>query len=52
MIEEITCKQCGKEMIEIRCKIICLQCGASEDCTDLTLEPYTNSQDEDEGGEP
>ncbi len=45
MIEEILCKRCGKELIELHCKRFCMTCGASEDCTDLTIDEY------DEGGE-
>ena len=42
------CKNCDMEMVEIHCKLICLRCGSSHDCTDLSLEP---DEDNDEGGE-
>ena len=44
------CKNCNMEMVEIHCKLICLRCGASQDCTDLNVDTgYTDGIDE--GGE-
>lgn len=48
MDEIISCKRCAAEMIEIHCKRICLTCGASEDCTDLSIEPDHDDNDESE----
>ncbi len=31
------CDRCGFEMIEIHCKVICLNCGSRWDCSDLNL---------------
>jgi len=29
-----TCARCGATMEERQCKIVCLNCGARDDCTD------------------
>ena len=44
------CKNCDMEMVEIHCKLICLRCGASQDCTDLNVAPDIDDT-EDNGGE-
>ncbi len=31
------CDQCGFEMFETNCKIICPNCGSRYDCSDLTI---------------
>ncbi len=35
-----TCDRCGSEMIEERCKVVCPNCGARWDCSDLSI--YTD----------
>jgi exosome complex RNA-binding protein Csl4 len=36
----ILCDRCGFEMIERHCKVVCPNCGARWDCSDLTI--YTD----------
>ena len=31
---ELTCDICGGQMVERQCKIICLNCGFTRDCSD------------------
>lgn len=31
------CDQCGFEMVETNCKVMCRNCGARWDCSDLTI---------------
>ena len=31
------CDRCGFEMIEDKCKVICPNCGARLDCSDLNI---------------
>lgn len=31
----IACDLCGYRTLELHCKIRCLQCGATRDCSDL-----------------
>jgi hypothetical protein len=33
----IHCDRCGAQMIESRCKIVCLNCGSCLDCSDLSI---------------
>ena len=33
----IHCDRCGAQMIESRCKIVCLNCGSRLDCSDLSI---------------
>ncbi len=34
------CDRCGFEMIDLHCKVVCPNCGARWDCSDLTI--YTD----------
>lgn len=34
------CDRCGFEMIETHCKVVCPNCGARWDCSDLSI--YTD----------
>jgi exosome complex RNA-binding protein Csl4 len=29
-----TCERCGERMVELKCKILCPNCGACHDCSD------------------
>ncbi|HZD11189.1 MAG TPA: hypothetical protein VE553_07590 [Candidatus Binatia bacterium] len=48
------CDRCGFQMIERHCKIICPNCGARWDCSDVTIwvadgeveEPVTQAESE------
>jgi uncharacterized Zn finger protein (UPF0148 family) len=31
------CDRCGAAMVELQCKIICLNCGHRFDCSDLNI---------------
>ncbi len=31
------CDRCGFEMVEQHCKVVCLNCGARWDCSDLSI---------------
>ena len=31
---DLTCDLCGAEMVEQKCKIRCLNCGYTRDCSD------------------
>ena len=31
------CDRCGFQMVEQHCKVICLNCGARWDCSDVTI---------------
>jgi hypothetical protein len=31
---ELTCEICGAQMVEQKCKIRCLNCGYTRDCSD------------------
>jgi hypothetical protein len=33
----VYCDRCGAPMIELNCKIVCLNCGNRLDCSDLTI---------------
>jgi ribosomal protein S27AE len=46
MIDEPICPRCGSEYMEIHCKRVCLRCGASEDCTDSSVD--YNDEDMDD----
>ncbi len=34
------CDRCGFEMVEVHCKVVCPNCGARWDCSDLSI--YTD----------
>jgi len=34
---QISCDRCGAAMIELQCKIICVNCGHRFDCSDLSI---------------
>lgn len=33
----VMCDCCGWQMVQLHCKIVCPNCGARWDCSDLTL---------------
>ena len=33
----ISCDRCGAAMVELQCKIICVNCGHRFDCSDLSI---------------
>lgn len=34
LLDDLTCDVCGGRMVERKCKILCLNCGYTRDCSD------------------